>query len=74
MRFCKQCHSLMIGEEASQAVRKLEKLLESHRFDPMNSSEIALLMAPVCKRCMQRMDESLGRDIDFDVDQISDFS
>jgi hypothetical protein len=53
MRFCKECRAMMIGEEASQAVRNLEKLLESHGFTPMNCSEIALLMAPICKRCMK---------------------
>ncbi len=59
MKVCKTCHSLMIGQESTESIPRLEQLLRHHGAVPETVAVVAEALGPMCNKCQKAMDQSI---------------
>jgi hypothetical protein len=59
MQVCKSCHSLMIGQEATEWRPRLTQLLRHHGAVPETQAAVADSLGPMCDKCLKTMDKTI---------------
>jgi hypothetical protein len=62
MKLCKTCRALMIGQESSEWLPRLEHVLRKHGAVPETVAVVAESLGPLCDKCRLAMDESIKAD------------
>jgi hypothetical protein len=59
MQICKVCRALMIGQEATDWLPRLKRLLRHHGAVPETLTVVAESLGPMCEKCLKEMDRSI---------------